>query len=87
MPLKGEDKSKRAGPAKTIGTRTARRMPTLEGKEPERDCPAAQIATVALVVFLAFDFLFFFISQTRDERLISRGRNLTGRSSRTSTGD
>ena len=71
MPLKGEDKSKRAGAASTIGTRTARRMPTPQ-RGPERNCSAAQIASVVLVVFLTFDFLFFFISQTRDERLIGR---------------
>ncbi len=83
MPLKGEAKSKRAGPANTIGTRTARRMPMLQRREPERDSGAAQTASVVLVVFLTFDFLLFVISQTRDERLISRGGNLTGRSSRT----
>src|SRR5579862_9672015 len=55
VPLKGEDRSKRAGPANTSGTRP-RRMPRLQRREPERDCPAAQIASVVLVVFLTFDF-------------------------------
>ena len=61
VPLKGEDKSKRAGPANTNGMRTARRKARPPRREPERDCPAAQIASVVFVVFLTFDSLFFFI--------------------------
>jgi hypothetical protein len=59
VPLKGEDKSKRAGPANTIGTRTARRMPTLQGREPKGECADRRVVVVVSV----FDFSSFFTLQ------------------------
>ena len=56
MPLKGDDRSKRAAPANTIGTRTARRMPALQGRKPKRECADRR----AVVVVSVFDFSSFF---------------------------
>ena len=59
VPLKGEDKSKRAGPANTIGTRTARRMPALQGRERKGDCDERRPVPAVSV----FDFSSFFTLQ------------------------
>ena len=69
MPLKGEDRSKRAAPANTIGTRTARRMPValrrkLKGCEERRPVFAVCIFAVSV-----FDVSFFFTSRTPKARV------------------
>ena len=52
VPLKGEDKSTRAAPANTIGTRTARRMPALQGRKPNGECADRRVVPAVSV----FDF-------------------------------
>ena len=66
MPLKGEERSKRAAPANTIGTRIARRMPAaqrrkLKGCEERRPVFAGCI--------FVFDVSFFFTSRTPKARV------------------